>query len=313
MTKIYTHSKKVGIDESLEFQKKRLATHGLNVGTLCGHGCKYCSTAAMVYRNPIFKKIGMTSFEALQQNVAIVDPSTPERVVKQAARLEKEHIVMLSTTTDPYSPEAQKDDLGRKCAQAVLEHSQASLRILTKNAAVVKDLDLFAQHKARVLFGLSLTSTVSKEKIIKVLEPNASSISERLEAYRQAHALGIRTYAMLCPLLPGIASTYSEIRELMETVLKFEPEDIWVEPVNPRGNGLKKCSETLYDAGWTDAAFEVDEIQNQEMHQLYSDDLIEAATNAATDLGCKDKLKILVYSDGTGFCCDDSAVIWLKK
>jgi len=312
MSKVIEHERKVGIQKSSEFEKKQLATHGLNVGLLCGHSCKYCSTAALLYNNPIFKKIGMTSFAALQAGVAIVDPSTPDRVAEQAKRLKPSDIVMLSTTTDPYAPEAQAHDLGRKCAQAVLENSEASLRILTKNSAVANDLDLFAQHKDRVMLGLSVTAPIAKENIAAVLEPNASSLSERIEAYRLAKELGLWTFGMLCPLLPGVASSYTDIRNMMETILEFEPEDIWLEPVNPRGNCLIKCREALEEAGLKNQAYRVDEIRTAEMHQLYVDDLIDAATNVARDLDCLSKLKILVYSNGKGFCCDDTAVIWLK-
>jgi DNA repair photolyase len=40
--------RKISITRSIEFEKKKLATHALNVGLLCGHGCLYCSTPAMM-------------------------------------------------------------------------------------------------------------------------------------------------------------------------------------------------------------------------------------------------------------------------
>lgn len=311
MSTVIEHTRTVGIKESKEFQKKCLASHGLNVGLLCGHRCSYCSTAAMIFQNKVFTKIGMSSFEALQAGVAIVDPSTPLRAAKQAKRLKPEDVVMLSTMTDPYAPEAQAHGLGRACAAAVLENSQASLRVLTKNAAVADDLDYFAKFKGRVMLGLSLTAPVCKENVAKVLEPQASSITERIEVYRQAKKLGLRVYGMLCPLLPGVASSYTDIRELMETMLEFDPGDIWLEPVNPRGNGLVKSAEVLKDAGFKEEFYRVDAIRETEMHQLYVDDLVDDATKAARDLECLSKLKILVYGKAKDFCCDTSAVIWL--
>jgi len=35
---------KTGITRTREFEKKGLATHAVNVGTKCGHGCLYSST-----------------------------------------------------------------------------------------------------------------------------------------------------------------------------------------------------------------------------------------------------------------------------
>lgn len=47
------------------------------------------------------------------------------------------------------------------------------------------------------------------------------------------------------------------------------------------------------------------------MHQLYVDDLIDAATDAARDLGCLDTLKIPVYGDPCDHHYkDDTAVLW---
>lgn len=313
MSNIIEVTRTVTIKESHEFQKKQLASHGMNVGLLCGHSCKYCSTPAVLRYNKVFKDMGMTSFQALQSGAAVVDPSTPARAAKDAVRLKQGDIVMLATTTDAYSPEAQVHGLGRSCAQAVLEHSQASLRILTKNAAVAKDLDLFEEHKDRIMLGLSVTAPASKEEVVALLEPNASKISERLDVYRQAKKLGLRSYGMLCPLLPGIASSYKDIHEMMETTLEFEPETIWLEPVNPWGDGLIQCRDALAAGGWGAESYRVDEIRSRELHQLYVDDLIDTATNVARDLGCLNKLKILVYSDGSGYCCNDEAVIWLKR
>jgi DNA repair photolyase len=176
---------------------------------------------------------------------------------------------------------------------------------------VADDLEYFAQFKGRDMLGLSLTAPVCKENVAKVLEPQASSISERIEVYRKAKKLGLRVYGMLCPLLPGVASSHADIRDLMETMLEFDPEDIWLEPVNPRGNGIVKCAEALKDAGFKEEFYRVDAIRETEIHQLYVDDLVDDATQADRDLECLSKLKILVYGEEKNFCCDTSAVIWL--
>ena len=89
------------------------------------------------------------------------------------------------------------------------------MRILTKNAAVVEDFDLIKKHRDRVLVGLSLTATPDRESVISVVEPHASPISERMKALKKAAKLGLRTYGMLCPLLPGIADAPDQIDELV--------------------------------------------------------------------------------------------------
>ena len=42
--RIHHYHLKTGITRTPEFEKKGLATHAVNGGTECGHGCRYCST-----------------------------------------------------------------------------------------------------------------------------------------------------------------------------------------------------------------------------------------------------------------------------
>ena len=39
---------KTGITRTREFEKKGLASYAVNCGVKCGHGCRYCSTGAML-------------------------------------------------------------------------------------------------------------------------------------------------------------------------------------------------------------------------------------------------------------------------
>ena len=82
----------------------------------------------------------------------------------------------------------------------------------------MKDFDLIANYRDRVTVCLSLTGTPDKEAVIQVIEPHASPISERLAALKEAHRLGLRTYGMLCPLLPGIADDPKQIDWLIRYV-----------------------------------------------------------------------------------------------
>ena len=138
------------------------------------------------------------------QGYAIVDPTTPERVARDARTARQRGLVQLCTTVDAWAPEAKQNDLGRKCLEAILAQPGWTVRILTKNAAVQKDFDLIAQHQPRVLIGLSLTAPPDKTEIIKSVEPSASTIPERMAALEHAHRLGLRTYGMYCPCRRGL-------------------------------------------------------------------------------------------------------------
>jgi DNA repair photolyase len=124
-----------------------------------------------------FQKRGTTAFKCED---AVVDPNIPELVRAEALKLGPGNTVMLCTTTDAWAPEAQQYNLGRRCLEALLEGTKCQVRILTKNAAVERDLDLIARYKDRVHLGLSLTAPRAKAHLATLLEPQASPMAERL-------------------------------------------------------------------------------------------------------------------------------------
>lgn len=114
----------------------------------------------------------------------------------------------------------------------------------------MRDFDLIAQHRDRVTVGLSITATPDNAAAISIVEPHASPIVERIAALREAHRRGLRTYAMFCPLLPGIASSHAQIDELVGLAVECGAEEIFVEPVNARGPGLKLTQNALAAIGY---------------------------------------------------------------
>jgi len=100
---------------------------------------------------------------------------------------------------------------------------------------------------------------------------------------------------------------------MMQTILEFNPEQILIEPINPRGDCLVKCGEALSSNGFKGEAYQVDEIRKHKFYQFYADDLIDDDTKVVRKLGCLEKFRMFVYSDGKGYSCDKTAVFWLKE
>lgn len=244
--RIHITALKAGIARTAEFEKKGLAEYAVNVGTKCGHSCTYCSSGAMLRMHPSFKDTGENPFAT---GYAIVDPTTPARVARDAAKLRQRGLIQLCTTVDAWSPEAQQYGLGRECLEAILSQPGWKVRVLTKNAAVMNDFDLIEKYRDRVLVGLSLTAPPSKAAIVAAVEPQASPITERMAALREASRRGLRTYGMLCPLLPGISDGRDEVDDLVDFVLACGAEEVFVEPVNGRGPALGATEQVLREAG----------------------------------------------------------------
>ena len=313
----YQTALRTGIARTREFERKKLAEFAVNVGTKCGHDCTYCSSGALLRMHAVVQagRAQPISNPAMRSSIRIrTGPRGPRRPPHAAARL-----VQLCTTVDAWSPEAQEHDLGRRCLKALLVEPGWTVRILTKNAVVTRDFDLIRRHRDRVLVGLSITGTPTNEAAISAIEPHASSISERIAALRQARSMGLRTYAMFCPLLPGIGSDPAQIDGLIRLAVECGAEEIFVEPVNARGPGLKRTQEALVAEDHDAAAAAISRIRAKPAWSQYVVNLIrdvQRSVHAQSDIA---KLRILLYpsrllpEDAAAIQNDDEGVIWLDK
>lgn len=140
---------------SAEFKKKRLCTHTLDIGTICDHGCAYCSTpAGEAARIKITKdKYGYTAQDAHHKHIAHVSSDTPDKVKAEAGKLTKDDTVMLCAKVDPYSPAIQELNLFQDSLRNLLEsNSECHVRILSKNATIVDVMEEFCRMRTGSAF-----------------------------------------------------------------------------------------------------------------------------------------------------------------
>lgn len=292
MKKSYLWETKNGITKTPAFSEKGLATHAVNVGLKCDNNCTYCSTGAMLRTHCAFKTFGVSPFGL---GYAIVDKHKPEKVAVDATKLKGTGLIEMCTITDAYSPSARKYNLGRKCLKAILENSNYEVRILTKNAEVEQDFDLIKQYKDRVRVGISITATTDKSDIMQVLEENASTIEERMRVLKKAHKRGLRTYMMLCPLLPGIADSPEQIDKYIQFAESIGAEEIFSEAVNQRGRGLILTQEALEKNGYLKEAEAVKAVRKRDAWSQYTYDLIRNLQKSVKEHSDIRKLRFLLY------------------
>jgi DNA repair photolyase len=168
-----------------------------------------------------------------------------------------------------------------------------------------------------VLVGLSITAPLHQGVAIQILEPNASSVQERMLALVEGAARGLRTYAMFCPLLPGIADSQEDIDRLIKFAVDCRAEEIFVEPVNPRGPGLRLCQEALEQKGFTREAEAIAAIRQRANWSRYVAELVSTVQGAVRKHSDISKLRFLLYPSGllpqdrAEIQKDDAGVVWL--
>ena len=153
--------------------------------------------------------------------------------------------------------------------------------------------------------------------LVAVTEPYASPIPERLRVMQKAKALGIRTYAMFCPLLPGITNGPDQIDELVSQAVEFGAEEIFAEAVNPRGRGLILTQQALAQNGFNAEAAAIASIRSRIHWSRYAVDLITSLQRSIRKHYDINKFRFLLYPAGLmtndlqTIQRDDGGVVWL--
>lgn len=111
----------------------------------------------------------------------------------------KKATVWISGVCDPYQPLERKYKLTRQCLQILANHDWPVV-VQTRSPLVLRDMDILKEAK-NVEVGFSVTT--ADDNIRQLFESYASPIPERINAIAELHRSGIRTYAMIAPVLPG--------------------------------------------------------------------------------------------------------------
>lgn len=155
----------------------------------CQHGCSYCYARYM-------KKF--TGHKEMWGTFVDVKINAPELLRREIVR-KKKATVWISGVCDPYQPLEAHYKVTRQCVQ-ILVRNDWPVVVQTRSPLVLRDIDLFMEART-IEVGLSVTA--ADDTIRKLFEPHAPPIPDRISALAELHRAGIRTYAMIAPLLPG--------------------------------------------------------------------------------------------------------------
>ena len=123
-----------------------------------------------------------------------------------ASRLESELAGILPQTiymgwqTDPYQPCEAKYRQTRQVLELLLEKG-FSASILTKSDLVLRDSDILQKMNAA---NVSVSVAFNDNRTRCLFEANTMDTEKRIEALHQMKAAGVRTGALICPVIPYI-------------------------------------------------------------------------------------------------------------
>lgn len=163
----------------------------------CEHGCIYC------YARNTHEYWGLSAGLDFESQI-LVKKNAPELL--RAAFMKKSWkpvSISLSGNTDCYQPIERKTGITRKLLEVCLEFGNP-VGIITKNALVLRDLDLLKALAEKKLVRVFTSVTSMDEKLRSVLEPRTSTYASRMKTLARLSAEGIPTGVMNAPLIPGL-------------------------------------------------------------------------------------------------------------
>ena len=185
--------------------KSKIYPYVINPYTGCQHGCSYCYARFM--KRVTGHKEPWGEFVDVKINAA--------ELLQREIRKKKRGRVWISGVCDPYQPLEAHYRLTRQCLE-ILAHNNWPVIIQTRTPLVLRDIDIIKEFQD-IEVGLSVTT--ADDDIRKLFEPDAPTTGDRIMALDELHKAGIRTYAMIAPVLPGAEGLVDLLRGKIDYVL----------------------------------------------------------------------------------------------
>ncbi|WP_443089855.1 PA0069 family radical SAM protein [Winogradskyella sp. ECml5-4] len=173
--------------------------YSMNMYQGCEHGCIYC------YARNSHEFWGYSAGLDFERKIL---------VKKDASKLLEAHLkkkswnaqtIVMSGNTDCYQPAEKQFEITRQCLEVFLRYKHP-VGIITKNALILRDLDLLKALAKDNLISVNISITSLSEDTRRVLEPRTTTIKKRLQVVKELSDNGVPVNVMLAPIIPSINS-----------------------------------------------------------------------------------------------------------
>ncbi len=173
--------------------------YSMNMYQGCEHGCIYC------YARNSHEFWGFSAGLDFERRI-LVKKEAPKLLEAYIKRKQwKAYPIVMSGNTDCYQPAEKQFEITRACLKVFLKYKHP-VSIITKNALILRDLDLLKALAKDNLISVNVSITSLSETTRRVLEPRTTTIKKRLEIVKTLSDNGIPVNVMLAPIIPSINS-----------------------------------------------------------------------------------------------------------
>ncbi|HPF09822.1 MAG TPA: PA0069 family radical SAM protein [Flavobacteriaceae bacterium] len=183
----------------------------------CEHGCVYC------YARNSHEYWGYGAGLDFERNI-LVKKNAPQLLEETLQRKNWQgDTIVFSGNTDCYQPIERKLEITRECLKRMFQWKNPT-GIITKNALILRDLDILKEMAKYQTIVVSISITSLKESTRRLLEPRTSSIQNRLKAVEILSSHNIPVNVMIAPVIPSLNS--HEILPLIEKVASLGAQSV---------------------------------------------------------------------------------------
>ncbi|MBQ3011359.1 MAG: radical SAM protein [Oscillospiraceae bacterium] len=187
--------------------------NGMNLYRGCTHGCIYCDSRSECYgMNHVFEDI-----EVKRNAVQILE--------QQLKRKRQPCMIGTGAMTDPYLHLETELQLTRQCIE-LIDRYGFGLAIQTKSARILRDIDLLKAINSNTKCVVQITLTTADDNLCRIIEPNVSTTTERVEVLYRMRDEGIPTVVWLSPILPFINDTNENLLKILEVCIEAKVKGI---------------------------------------------------------------------------------------
>ncbi|GAB4039590.1 PA0069 family radical SAM protein [Spirosoma gilvum] len=173
----------------------------------CEHGCIYC------YARPTHEYWGFSAGLDFESKI-MVKKNAPALLEKQfQARAYKPVVIHFSGNTDCYQPAERTYQLTRQMLALCLKYRNP-VTIITKNALILRDLDILKPLAELKLVNVAISITTLTESLRLLMEPRTVTAAQRLKTMGILHQAGVPVGIMTAPIIPSLND--HEIPKLIE-------------------------------------------------------------------------------------------------
>jgi DNA repair photolyase len=183
----------------------------INVYRGCSHACAYC------FARPTHEYLGLNIGEDFDRKIVVKINAVEKLRAELADPRWCGETVAMGTNTDPYQRAEAKYRLTRGVLEALADHGNP-FSILTKSPLVTRDLDVLVRAARVADVSVNFSVGTLDRRVWRATEPGTPDPRRRLDAMRTLSDAGIRTGALVAPVLPGLSDSAEQLQDVVAGV-----------------------------------------------------------------------------------------------